>query len=99
MMFKLTWTERGQREFHSALAYIAEESPAGAQAIKDRVAKSLVHLESFSLGLPAPKGTHKLYVPKTPYFLIFRRDDDGDISICAFVHASRDWELIDWEQL
>lgn len=98
-MFRLEWTERGLQEFSSALAFIAEENPANAQLVKNRTAKTLTHLEFFSLGTPGPNGTEKIYVPKTPYFLIFRRDKNGDIKICSFVHASRDWEQIDWENL
>lgn len=98
-MFRLEWTERGRREFNAALSYIADENPANAQLVRNRTMKTLSTLEFFSLGSAAPGGTEKLLVPKTPYFLIFRRDKMGDIKICAFVHASRDWEQIDWENL
>lgn len=98
-MFRLEWTERGRREFNAALSYIADENPANAQLVRDRTMKTLSTLEFFSLGSPAPSGTEKLFIPKTSYFLIFRRDKKGDIKICAFVHASRDWEKIDWENL
>jgi plasmid stabilization system protein ParE len=99
MTFRPDWTERAQQEFLSALAYIAEENPANAQIVKERVEKTIGHLELFSLGLPAPKGTQKIYVPKTPYFVIFRRNSKGEITICAFLHSSRDWEQYDWDQV
>ncbi len=98
-MFKLDWTDRARQELWSALAFIAEENPANAQRVKERTYRTITNLESFSLGLPAPAGTQKIYVPKTPYFVIFRRDDRGNVRICGFVHASRDWELYDWENL
>jgi hypothetical protein len=67
--------------------------------VHDRILKSLSNLEVFSLGTPSHKGTFKLYIPKTSYFVVFRRDDLGNIGIRAFVHASRDWEKLDWEAL
>jgi plasmid stabilization system protein ParE len=95
-MFRLEWTERGLQEFQSALAFIAENNPTSAQLVRDRTFHTIGHLEFFSLGTPAPKGTFKIYIPRTSYFLIFRRDARGDIKICAFVHGARDFEKIDW---
>jgi plasmid stabilization system protein ParE len=99
MSFGLQWTDRARTKFWSALAFIAEENPLNAQRVKERTHRTITNLESFSLGLPAPAGTHKIYIPKTPYFVVFRRGEDGNINICGFVHASRDWEIYDWENL
>jgi plasmid stabilization system protein ParE len=98
-MVRLESAERGLQEFESALSFIAEDNPYNAQLVKDRTFKTIRHLEFFSLGTEAPSGTQKIYVPRTSYFLIFRRDERGDIKICAFIHAARDWEKIDWENL
>lgn len=98
-MFRLEWTERGLQEFQSALAFIADENPVNAQLVKDRTFRTIGHLEFFSLGTAAPQGTFKIYIPKTSYFLIFRRNAQGDIKICAFVHGARDFEKIDWENM
>jgi toxin ParE1/3/4 len=99
-MRTVRWTERAVADFESALAYIAKENPDNAQLVRERILNTVRNLEAFSLGLPAPKGHMKLYVPKTSYFVIFDRtkEDDG-IVILAFTHASRDWEQIDWEKL
>lgn len=99
-MRPIRWTERALTDLESALAFIAKESPAHAQLVRERVLSTVHNLEAFSLGLPAPKGHLKLYVPKTSYFVIFERTkaEDG-IVILAFIHASRDWEQIDWETL
>ncbi len=98
-MFRLEWTERGLQEFQSALAFIADESPYNAQLVKDRTFRTIGHLEFFSLGTPAPKGTFKIYIPRTSYFLIFRRDGKGEFKICGLVHGARDFEKIDWGNL
>lgn len=98
-MYRVEWTDRGIRELETSLSFIEEESPGNGRLVKQRVDKTLTNLGAFSLGLAAPKGTFRIYVPKTSYFLIFRRDQNGDVKICGFVHAARDWERIDWENL
>jgi toxin ParE1/3/4 len=98
-MRRIDWTERAVADFEAAIAYIAEENPQNAQLVASRIFKTLKHLESFSLGLPAPKGTYKIFVPKTSYFVIFRRNEDGDISLRAFLHAAQDWGKFDWDKI
>jgi len=99
-MRPVRWTENALADFEAALAFIAEEHPQNAQLVRDRILNTVRNLEAFSLGLPAPKGHLKLYIPKTSYFVIFDETpkDDG-ILILAFIHASRDWEQIDWDKL
>jgi plasmid stabilization system protein ParE len=98
-MFQLRWTLQAAQDFEDLIEHIRIENPPNARLVRDRILKSVENLRSFSLGLPAPGGTFKLYIPKTSYFVIFRRDDRGEVGIRAFVHASRDWEQIDWENL
>ncbi|MCA0431725.1 MAG: type II toxin-antitoxin system RelE/ParE family toxin [Proteobacteria bacterium] len=99
MTFHLQWTERGLQEFQTALDFIAADDPVNAQLVRDRTFRTISNLRAFSLGLPAPHGTQKIHVPKTSYFLVFRRDKKDAITICGFVHASRDWDRIDWESI
>ena len=99
-MRSVSWTERALTDFEAALAFIARDNPTNAQLVRDRILNTVRNLEAFSLGLPAPKGHMKLYVPKTSYFVIFNRTEENDgIIILAFIHASRDWEQIDWERM
>ena len=99
-MRSVAWTEQALIDFESALAFIAKDNPGNAQLVRDRILNTVRNLEAFSLGLPAPKGHMKLYMPKTSYFVIFNRTpkDDG-IIVLAFIHTSRDWEQINWERM
>jgi len=99
-MRSVNWTLQALTDFEAALAFIAKENPTNAQLVRERILSTVRNLEAFSLGLPAPKGHFKLYVPKTSYFVIFDHmpKDDG-IIILAFIHTSRDWEQIDWEKM
>jgi plasmid stabilization system protein ParE len=96
---KVVWTEEALTSFEAALVYIAEQSPQNAALVRDRVLNTVRHLEAFSLGSPGPKGHLKLYIPKTSYFVIFSRNQNDDVTLLTFVHASRDWENMNWDKL
>jgi toxin ParE1/3/4 len=98
-MARIRWSTRALQDFESALAYVAEENPQAARTMRERILATAGTLESFSLGLPGPNGCEKIYVPKTRYFIIFRRSSDGNVGIRALVHASRDWERINWDDM
>jgi plasmid stabilization system protein ParE len=98
-VFNLEWSERAAAQFDDLLAYIAAENPINARIVRERILNTLSKLESYSLGLPGPKETFKLYVQKTSYFVIFRRDDKGGVGIRGFLHASRDWEDVNWDEM
>ncbi len=95
----ISWSERAVQDFERTLAYIADDNPQNAILVRNRILNTVKHLESFSLGTPGPNESLKLYIPKTSYFVIFRRDPDGNISIRAFVHSSMDWESINWDKM
>lgn len=98
-MFRLRWSERAAQDFDDLLDFIEKENPSNARLVRDRILRSLSNLEMFSLGQAGPRGTYKLYIPKTSYFVIFRRDEKGDVGIRAFIHAARDWEDFDWDDM
>lgn len=98
-MYKVTWSESAAKDFDELLQYISNENPANARLVATRVLKTLGILESFSLGQQMGEGVFKIYIPKTSYFVLFRRDEKADISIRAFIHGARDFEKIDWENL
>jgi plasmid stabilization system protein ParE len=98
-MANVRWSAAAKESFEDALAFIARENPRNAMLVRDRVLNTLRHLESFSLGLPAPKGHFKLYIPKTSYFVVFSRGKNDQITLLAFIHAARDWEQFDWDKI
>ena len=98
-MSRVDWSEQALEDFEAALAYIAADNFQNAELVRSRILNILKHLESFSLGTPAPNETLKVYIPKTSYFVVFRRDTKDNISIRAFIHAARDWEKVNWDKI
>ena len=98
-MSRIDWSEQAIADFEAALAYIAGDSLANAELVRGRILNTVKYLESFSLGTFAPNATFKLYIPKTSYFVVFRRDAKDNISIRAFIHAARDWEKVNWDKI
>ena len=98
-MHGISWSEQAARDYDELLQFIGRESPANARRVATRILKTLGMLEAFSLGQSIGEGVYKLYIPKTSYFVLFRRGDNGDISIRAFIHSARDWEQFDWESI
>ena len=98
-MSRIDWSEQAVHDFEAALTYIAGENPQNAMLVRGRTLNTVKYLESFSLGTQSLNGTLKLYIPKTSYFVIFRRDSDENISIRAVLHAARDWENVNWNKI
>ena len=97
-MSRIDWSEQAAQDFEAALSYIAGSDPQNAMLVRGRILNTIKYLDAFSLGTPGLNGTLKLYIPKTSYFIIFRRDGNDNISIRAFIHAARDWEMVNWEK-
>ncbi len=98
-MSRIDWSEHAVKDLEAALSYVAGENPENAMLVRGRILNTVKYLESFSLGTQGLNGTLKLYIPKSSYFVIFRRDMVGNISIRAFIHAARDWEKVIWDKI
>lgn len=70
--------------------YIRENDPQAAQAIVERVLRSVDRLESFpqSGRTGQVPGTRELVVPGLPYIVVYTCDD-ADVSIIGVFHGAR----------
>ena len=74
-------------------AYIAEESPAGAQRIVLRILHDVEHLlpDNPQTGRPGRvPGTRELVIPRTPYIVPYRVQG-ATIQILRVFHGARRW--------
>ena len=91
-MKRITWSPRALRDYEDLLHFIAEENPANAILVRDRILHSVELLTEFQFGQAGPlPNTFRHYIPKTSHFLIYRLKQADQLEIVAFRHAASDW--------
>lgn len=89
---KIRWTRTALRNLVAEAEYIAQDSPAAARNMLQRIqeAVSLLAAQPF-MGRPGrvPE-TRELIVPATPYLIPYRVDK-GQIEILRVFHTARKW--------
>ncbi|MGH8128758.1 MAG: type II toxin-antitoxin system RelE/ParE family toxin [Gammaproteobacteria bacterium] len=89
---RLKWTRRALNQLVAAQDYIAEDNPAAAheigQRIHDALALLLTQPEMARLGRIA--GTHEWVVDHTPYFIVYRIQGDT-LQVLRVIHGKQDW--------
>lgn len=89
----IVWSPEAIEDLISLRAYIAEQSPAGAQRVVLRVLHDIEHLlrANPQLGRPGRvPGTRELVVPQTPYIVPYRVQGEA-IQILRVYHGARRW--------
>lgn len=71
---QIVWGEGARRDFETALAYVENESPAGARRIGERILAAVSLLGEFPEIAPPSRhrGLRQLAVPRTSYLVIYR---------------------------
>ena len=90
---KLVWSFEAIEDLISLRAYIAEESPAGAQRVVSRILHVVEDLlpQHPHMGRPGRvPGTRELVIPRTPYIVPYRIQRTT-IQILRVYHAARRW--------
>jgi len=90
---KIVWSPEAIQDLILLRAYIAEESPAGAQRIVLRILHDVEHLlpDNPQTGRPGRvPGTRELVIPRTPYIVPYRVQG-ATIQILRVFHGARRW--------
>jgi toxin ParE1/3/4 len=90
---KIVWSPEAIQDLISLRAYIAEESPAGAQRIVLRILHDVEHLlpDNPQMGRPGRvPGTRELVIPRTPDIVPYRVQS-ATIQILRVFHGARRW--------
>ena len=90
---KLVWSFEAIEDLISLRAYIAEESPAGAQRVLSRILHAVEDLlpQHPHMGRPGRvPGTRELVIPRTPYIVPYRVQRET-IQILRVYHSARRW--------
>ena len=89
----IVWSPEAIEDLIALRAYIAEQSPAGAQRVVLRILHDIEHLlpDNPHMGRPGRvPGTRELVVPQTPYIVPYRVQGDA-IQILRVYHSARRW--------
>jgi toxin ParE1/3/4 len=89
----IVWSPEAIEDLISLRAYIAEESPAGAQRVVIRILHDVEHLlpDTPHIGRSGRvPGTRELVIPQTPYIVPYRVRGEA-IQILRVYHGARRW--------
>lgn len=89
---EVRWLPSALADLKAARAYIAEDKPAAAGRVFERILSEVAVLATMPhIGRPGRVAdTRELIVPSTP-FIIPYRVHEGHVVILAVIHAARRW--------
>lgn len=89
----ILWSPEAVADLLSLRAYLAQENPAAAQKILDRIRQHISSLlpENPHIGRPGRAlGTRELVITRTPYVVPYRVSENV-IQILGVYHGARRW--------
>lgn len=89
---QLKWTRRALEQLVKAQDYIARDNPSAARQVGEQIA------EVTRLLMTQPRmghrgriaGNYEWVVPRTPYFLVYKLEDD-ELIIPRVIHSKQHW--------
>ena len=93
-MKPIRWSRAALRDYRDAIEWLDERNPAAAKRIADAINRRLSTLPGMPrLGRPGRvSGTRELVIPRTPYLIIYKLEDDTDaVFIVRLMHSARLW--------
>ena len=86
------WSNRAQEDIARIVAYIAEDSPDGAERVERRIYQATAHLtEQPGIGRPGRvDGTRELVIGGTRYIVPYRVRGQV-VEIVAVMHGAQQW--------
>lgn len=87
---RVVWTRKATQNLRDIRAFIADEDARAAKLIAERILSSVDRLKRFpGMGRPGRKaGTRELPVPRTPFLVPYRVEDD-QVEILAVIHGAQ----------
>jgi len=89
---EIVWREVALNSLERARAYIAEDNPAAAERVYERILRSVQNLaDTPNMGRPGRvEDTRELVVPDTPYIVAYTVFDN-QVMIIAVQHGAQKW--------
>lgn len=88
---RIVWTKRASGQVSSAKKFIGANSPSAAAAQARLILAAIERLRAFpALGrIGRFAGTRELVVPRTPYVVIYRQENDEVLEILLVLHGAQ----------
>ena len=89
---KIAWMRPAVRDLRALRAYIEERNPRTAEDVALKILDGVDLLATFpASGRPGSKPyTREWIVPNTPYFIVYRVQDEV-VEILRVIHGARRW--------
>ena len=100
MRRSVTWSRAALDDIKEQVAFIAQNNPAAARRVADRLRQAGKALGEMATGRPGRvTGTYEKSVPRLPYIIAYElRPITGreSVVIVRVIHTSRDWPAEEW---
>ena len=100
MRRSVTWSRAALDDIKEQVAFIAQNNPAAARRVADRLRQAGKALGEMATGRPGRvTGTYEKSVPRLPYIIAYElRTITGreSVVIVRVIHTSRDWPAEEW---
>jgi plasmid stabilization system protein ParE len=94
------WSREALDDLKQQIAFIAQDNPAAARRVTDRIRELSQGLGDMATGLPGRvTGTYEKPIGRLPYIIAYElRSTAGrqSVFILRIIHTSRDWPLEEW---
>ncbi len=95
-MRRVVWSDSARHELREAIRYIADDDPAAARFVRDRIDRTVALLAKRPIGRQGRvAGTYEKLVLKTSYILAYAISGDT-IILLHLIHDHRDWPEATW---
>lgn len=96
----VSWSREALDDVREQAVFIAQDNPAAARRVADRIRDAGKSLEDMATGRPGRvSGTYEKLVPRLPYILAYTIASQGGrevVAILRVIHTARDWGEEDW---
>ena len=97
-MRTLIWSEDARVEFRNAIAFIIQDSPSAARAVRHHINDAALLLRDTPIGRAGRvMGTYEKPVLRTPYIIAYALSDHA-VTILHVIHTSREWLEGEWPE-
>ena len=96
----VSWSREALDDIKKQVAFIAQDNPAAARRVADRIRDAGKALGEMATGRPGRvTGSYEKFVTRLPYIIAYQlRPIAGreSVVILRVIHAARDWPTKEW---